>query len=92
MMARQTTFGDLELAGQRRTTRRGEFLEKMDAIVPFAAWCRLIRPFYYAGKGPGRPPRELETMLRMYLLQHWFGLSDEGCEDAVLDSRGCRGS
>ena len=86
-MARQTTFGDLELAGQRRTTRRGEFLEKMDAIVPFAAWCRLIRPFYHVGKGPGRPPRELETMLRMYLLQCWFGLSDEGCEDAVLDSR-----
>ena len=28
-----------------------------------------------------------ETMLRMYLLQVMFGLSDEGTEDAVLDSR-----
>lgn len=26
-------------------------------------------------------------MLRMYLVQVWFHLSDEGCEDAVLDSR-----
>ena len=86
-MAKQTTFGDLEMAGQRRTTRRDEFLTQMDSLVPFGEWCALISPFYYAGKGPGRPPRELETMLRMYLLQCWFGLSDEGCEDAVLDSR-----
>ena len=28
----------------------------------------------------------LETMLRMYLMQNWFGLSDEGIEDAVYDS------
>ena len=86
-MARQTTFGDLEMAGQRRTTKRDEFLTQMDSLVPFSAWCALIAPHYYAGKGPGRPPREIETMLRMYLLQCWFGLSDEGCEDAVLDSR-----
>lgn len=86
-MAKQTTFGDLEMAGQRRATRRDEFLAKMDGLVPFAEWCALIAPHYYSGRGPGRPPRELETMLRMYLLQCWFDLSDEGCEDAVLDSR-----
>lgn len=25
-------------------------------------------------------------MLRMYLMQNWFGLSDEGIEDAIYDS------
>jgi len=86
-MAKQTTFGDLELAGQRRTTRRAAFLEQMDAIVPWAEWTALIKPFYYEPGGRGRPARDLEQMLRMYLLQCWFDLSDEGCEDAVLDSR-----
>ena len=30
--------------------------------------------------------REIEKMLRMYLLQCWFNLSDEGVEDAIYDS------
>ncbi len=34
----------------------------------------------------GRPVKGIETMLRMYLLQNWFNLSDEGIEDAVYDS------
>ncbi len=32
------------------------------------------------------PPIEIETVLRMYLLQCWFSLSDEGAEDAIYDS------
>ena len=32
----------------------------------------------------------LETMLRMYLLQRWFSLSDEGVEDAIYDSYAMR--
>ena len=61
-MAGQTTFGDLEMAGQRRTIRRDDFLEKMDAIVPLAEWCGLMRPSCHSGEGLGRPPRGLETM------------------------------
>ena len=34
----------------------------------------------------GRPTKGIEKMLRMYLLQSWFNLSDEGIEDAVYDS------
>ena len=43
------------------------------------------RPFYPDGSR-GRPVRGIETMLRMYLLQVWFTLSDEGVEDAICDS------
>ena len=32
----------------------------------------------------------IETMLRMYLLQIWFNLSDEGIEDAIYDSYAIR--
>ena len=44
-----------------------------------------MRPYYPDGKR-GRPTKGIETMLRMYLLQVWFNLSDEGVEDAIYDS------
>lgn len=34
----------------------------------------------------GRPPKNIELMLRMYLVQNWFSLSDESTENAVYDS------
>ncbi len=37
-MGSQMSFGDLESQGQRRKTRREEFLERMDAIVPWDRW------------------------------------------------------
>ena len=40
--------------------------------------------------GNGRPPRELEMMLRIYFLQQWFNLSDPAAEDALYDSRSMR--
>jgi IS5 family transposase len=52
----------------------------------------LIEPHYYSA-GPGRKGRKakpIETMLRMYLLQVWFCLSDEGVEEAVYDSYAMR--
>jgi IS5 family transposase len=48
-------------------------------------WSVLIEPRYYRGKR-GRPPVGSETMLRMYLSQDCQGLSDEGIEDAIVDS------
>ena len=31
-------------------------------------------------------PKAIEMMLRMYLMQNWFNLSDVGVEDAIYDS------
>ena len=45
---------------------------------------------YPTGKAPGRPPLGLSRMLRMYVAQQCFGLSDEGMEDAVYDSHAIR--
>ena len=52
-------------------------------------WVSLIVPHYPAGKR-GRPPIEIEIILRMYLLQCWFNLPDEGVEDAICDSYAMR--
>ena len=48
-----------------------------------------IAPYYPSGKR-GRPPKGIEKMLRMYLLQCWFNLSDEGVEDAIYNSYAMR--
>ena len=61
----------------------------MEEIIPWAQWIEMIRPHYYHNR-KGRPPKEIETMLRMYLLQIWFNLSDEGTEDAIYDSYALR--
>ena len=64
-------------------------MQAMDGIIPWAAWIEIIRPHYPSGKR-GRPVRGIETMLRMYLLQVWFNLSDVGVEDAIYDSYAMR--
>ena len=67
-----------------RTTRKAEFLARMDSLMPWAEFCALIEP-HYPKAGNGRPPVGVERMLRMYCVANWFNLSDEGCEDALYD-------
>lgn len=57
----------------------------MDGIIPWKEWVEIIRPYYYQNTR-GRRAKDIETMLRMYLMQNWFNLSDEGIEDAIYDS------
>lgn len=85
----QPSFTDVEYGMRRRSTRRETFLTMMDEVIPWAAWTALIEPHYYRAER-GRKPRALETMLRMYLLQVWFSLSDEGVEEAIYDSHAMR--
>jgi IS5 family transposase len=89
MPSDQISFTDVEYANRRRVSRREQFLDTMDATIPWSRWVGLIEPFYYSGHR-GRKPKALETMLRMYLLQAWFSLSDEGVEDAIYDSYAMR--
>ena len=84
-MAKQQSFADMEYANRKRRTKRDEFFEIMEEVIPWDEWTALVTPYYPSGKR-GRPPRGVETMLRMYLLANWFTLSDEGVEDAIYDS------
>ena len=73
---KQETFTDIEYSKRKRKTKREEFLETMNEIIPWEEWVEFVRPYYPSGKR-GRPVKGIETMLRMYLLQVWFNLSDE---------------
>src|SRR5271154_5158126 len=68
-----------------KKTRRAEFLEEMEQVVPGRKLCTQIEP-HYPQAGNGRPPVGVERMLRMYFLQQWFNLSDPGVEEALYDS------
>ena len=86
---KQQSFTDAEYGGRRRVSKREQFLDIMEEIIPWDEWVNLVKPHYYAGER-GRPPLGIEKMLRMYLLQAWFNLSDEGVEDAISDSYAMR--
>ena len=88
----QPSFTDIEYGNRRRVSRREQFLETMNATIPWATWVALIEPHYYTDRPgkKGRKAKRVETMLRMYLLQVWFSLSDEGVEEAIYDSYAMR--
>jgi len=87
----QASFSDLEYAAKKRVTRCDRFLSEIEAVTPWLALVAEIEPFYPKGEGRGRPPIGVHRMLRMYIAQQCFGLSDEGIEDAIYDSQAIRG-
>ena len=58
----------------------------MDRIIPWGEWKALIQPYYYKGER-GNKPYDLELMLRIYLLQNLYDLSDMATVAEVIDSR-----
>ena len=73
-----------ELAQVR--TKKKEFLAEINRIVPWGEWISLIQPCYYKGER-GNKPYDLERMLRIYLVQNLYNLSDMGTVAEVIDSR-----
>lgn len=86
----QASFSELEYATKKRQTRRDRFLAEIEAVTPWSSLTKVIAPHYPNGGGPGRPPVGLERILRMYVAQQCFGLSDEATEDALYDSQAIR--
>jgi len=67
-----------------KKTRKREFLEEMERVVPWAVLVQIVEPHYPKSK-TGRPPFGIETMLRIHYVQQWFGLSDPAMEEALHD-------
>jgi IS5 family transposase len=67
-----------------KKTRKREFLEEMERVVPWAVLVQIVQPYYPKAK-TGRPPFGIETMLRIHYIQQWFGLSDPAMEEALHD-------
>jgi len=67
-----------------KKTRKREFLEQMEKVVPWAVLVEIVAPHCPKSK-TGRPPFPIETMLRVHYMQQWFGLSDPAMEEALHD-------
>lgn len=67
-------------------TKKREFLAEIDRIVPWEKWISNIKPYYYKGER-GNEPYDLERMLRIYLVQNLYNLSDMAAVAEVIDSR-----
>lgn len=87
----QLTFAEAEYANKKRKTKREIFLERMEALIP---WARLEKKIarYYPKNGPqgGRPVYGLSAMLRVHCLQLFYNLSDPGMEDALYEVESMR--
>ena len=67
-----------------KKTRKREFLEQMNKVVPWDVLVGVVEAHWPKSK-TGRPPFAIETMLRIHYLQQWFGLSDPAMEEALHD-------
>jgi transposase, IS5 family len=65
-----------------KRTKREKFLDEMEQVMPWQRWVERIAP-HYPVAGRGRRPFPLETMLRIHLMQQWFGYSDSAMEEAL---------
>lgn len=79
-----SSFTDLEYAVKKKTTRKEKFLAEMDEILPWKELLSVIKR-HYPRRGQGRPPIQLESMLRIHFMQQWYGLSDPAMEDSLYD-------
>ena len=78
-MNKQLTFSLISDEPAQAKTSKKEFLEKIE-------WIGIIRPCYYKGEH-GNTPYDLELMLRIFLLQNLYDLSDMKVMNEVIDSR-----
>src|ERR671919_2586707 len=76
-------LGQLSLADGLVDAGRNRQLEKIAALVDWAAFERLLGDVYAAPVG--RPSYGPVVLLRCLLLQQWYRLSDPGLEEALSD-------
>lgn len=85
-MNRQMTLAEInDELGAARTNKK-EFLEKLERIIPWTEFIKLIKPYYYKGER-GNKPYPLELMLRIFILQNVYTLADMAVMNEVIDSR-----
>lgn len=85
-MKRQMTLAEINDEFGAARTNKKEFLEKMDAIIPWETFKKIVQPCYYKGER-GNKPYPLELMLRIFILQNLYDLADMKVMNEILDSR-----
>lgn len=84
----QLSFSDLDEQNKKVLTKKALFLDQMNKTIPWSQFVSIIQPHYHKTYNPkgGRKAYDLELMLRIYFLQQWYSLSDQGCEEFLYDT------
>lgn len=69
---------------REKVTRTQRFLREMEKIIPWNILIPLVQSWKVSEVG--RKGFDPETLLRMWLLQNWYGLSDEEVEDRLYET------
>ena len=88
-MQEQPSFADLDYQHKRRRTRREEFLERMDSLIPWQKLEERIEPHYFRAER-GRRPYPLSVMLQVHIVQLCYNLSDPAMEDLLYEAESVR--
>ena len=85
----QLSFSDAAYTYKKKTPRKERFLSERNDLLP---WADLLQPIVskYPKPGNGRRPIPAEVMVRVYFMQHWYGLSDPALEDSLYDVESMR--
>jgi len=66
--------------------RTAGLLDRLDAATPWDRLAAVVKPLYRNDSGQGgRPNVPVVVMLKVTLMQRWFGLSDPAMEEAIAD-------
>jgi IS5 family transposase len=69
---KQMSLSESGFERKTKRTRKREFLDEMNLVVPWAELVALIAPHAPArGTQGGRPPFPVQTMLRIHFLHVW---------------------
>jgi len=71
---------------RRIPTHRERFLSEMERVLPWSKLRAMVAPMYADPRNRRSDPLHPDRMLRVYLLQRWYGLSDAAAHDALRDS------
>ena len=75
----------LGLSHTVKRTRKREFLDAMELVVPWAELVSLIERYAPESGRRGQQPFAVHTLLRIHFMQQWFKLSDPSMEEALHD-------
>ncbi|KAA8554018.1 hypothetical protein FX983_02818 [Pseudomonas frederiksbergensis] len=79
------TFADADYDAKRKQTRKELFLIEMDWLVPWERLIALVEPYFLQSE-IGHTAYPLMAMLRIHLMQDWFGYSDPAMEEALYET------
>ena len=85
-MNKQMTMSEISDELRQTQTPKKELLERMEQIIPWAEWEKIVQPNYYKGER-GNKPYPLERMLRIHVVQNLYNLADMAMRHELIDSR-----